>query len=75
MEPNNAFDLSLGAIFGALIGDASGATLEHVHPIGEKEVEYAMTMPGGGVHKLNPGQITDDGEMTLCLGHALAEVI
>src|SRR5262249_11596727 len=29
-------------------------------------------MPGGGVFELAPGQITDDGELTLCLAHALS---
>lgn len=29
-------------------------------------------MPGGGIHWLAPGQITDDGELTLSLLNALA---
>lgn len=28
-------------------------------------------MPGGGPHKLAPGQITDDGELSLCLMQAI----
>ena len=32
-----------------------------------------MPMPGGGPHGLNPGQTTDDGELTMCLLQALAE--
>src|SRR5262245_60205818 len=31
-----------------------------------------MTMPGGGFFKLAPGQITDDGELSLCLAQALS---
>ena len=27
-------------------------------------------MPGGGVFKVGPGQITDDSEMAMCLLHA-----
>jgi ADP-ribosylglycohydrolase len=36
-------------------------------------VDRALNMPGGGVFGLAPGQITDDGELTLCLLRALAE--
>lgn len=37
------------------------------------DIEYALSMPGGGVLQLAPGQITDDGELTLCLSQALLE--
>ena len=30
-----------------------------------------MSMPGGGPHKVAPGQITDDGELTLSLMEGL----
>jgi len=30
-------------------------------------------MPGGGAHNVGPGQITDDGELTMCLLHGLSE--
>jgi ADP-ribosyl-[dinitrogen reductase] hydrolase len=66
-------DVAFGCLSGALIGDAAGATLEF---IGRKptdaEVSHAMTMPGGGFLQVAPGQITDDGELTLCLARALA---
>ncbi len=67
-------DAALGCLLGALVGDAAGATLEFIHrkPT-EVEVNHAMTMPGGGFLKVAPGQITDDGELTLCLAHALAK--
>ena len=59
---------SLGAVLGALIGDAAGGTLEF---LGRKpsaaEVANAMRLPGGGVFQLAPGQFTDDGEMTVTL--------
>jgi ADP-ribosylglycohydrolase len=65
---------SLGCLFGACVGDAAGATLEG---IGRKptmpEVNRAMMMTGGGKWKVAPGQITDDGELTLCLAQALGE--
>ena len=64
---------AIGCLLGACCGDAAGATLEF---IGRKptdaEVENALNMPGGGVWNVAPGQITDDGELTLCLAHALA---
>ena len=30
-----------------------------------------MSMPGGGCHKVAPGQVTDDGELTMGLLHGL----
>lgn len=67
-------DAALGAILGALAGDAAGAVLEFIgHRPSLPEVERAMRFPGGGVHGVAPGQITDDGELTLALLHALAE--
>lgn len=65
-------DFARGAILGALIGDAAGATLEFLgrQPTAD-EVEMALGMCGGGVWKLAPGQVTDDGEMTLALLGAL----
>ena len=62
-----------GAMIGALAGDAAGATLEF---LGRRptafEVENAMRMVGGGVWKTAPGQVTDDGELTLALALGLA---
>lgn len=65
-------DVARGAIIGAMVGDAAGATLEFIgRAPKEQEVRRAMRMVGGGVWDTAPGQITDDGEMTLCLLHAL----
>jgi ADP-ribosyl-[dinitrogen reductase] hydrolase len=66
-------DAALGCLSGALVGDAAGATLEFIgRKPTDEEVRNAMTMPGGGFLKVAPGQITDDGELTLCLARALA---
>lgn len=55
-------------MLGALVGDAAGATLEFCHKeITEEMALKAMTMPGGGNIRVGPGQITDDGELTLAL--------
>jgi ADP-ribosyl-[dinitrogen reductase] hydrolase len=53
------------AMLGAFVGDAAGATLEFVKRITPEMVREAMKMPGGGVWNVGPGQITDDGELTL----------
>jgi len=69
----NAQQTALGCLLGACAGDAAGATLEFIGRCPTRaEVEYALNMPGGGVWNVAPGQITDDGELTLCLAHALA---
>lgn len=58
---------------GALLGDAIGATLEfYFKAIGKREVNKAFELPGGGAHNVGPEQITDDGELTMCLLHALS---
>ena len=69
MEPLN---IARGALFGALIGDAAGATLEFLgrRPTAA-EIREALQMVGGGCWGTAPGQITDDGELTLCLAHSL----
>lgn len=42
-------DAAFGAVFGAFIGDAAGATLEFVKTkITDEMVDEALTFPGGG---------------------------
>lgn len=70
----NLADAALGCLLGACIGDAAGAVLEFMEPPPtQADVAWAMTMPGGGVWDVAPGQITDDCELMLCLAQALAE--
>lgn len=70
----NQNDIALGSIIGALVGDAAGATLEFLgRTPTEEEVQLALAMTGGGVWANAPGQITDDGELTLVLFQALSE--
>ena len=67
-------DAALGAVLGALVGDAAGAVLEFFgRPIEASDVEHALSMPGGGTWEVAPGQITDDGELTMSLLDALVE--
>jgi ADP-ribosyl-[dinitrogen reductase] hydrolase len=54
-----------GAILGALLGDAIGAFLEFGGMPTSEKVDRALTLPGGGHWGVSPGQVTDDGEMTL----------
>ena len=61
------------AVWGALIGDAAGATLEFIGRKPDRAaILRALKMVGGGCWRTAPGQITDDGEMELCLMQALA---
>lgn len=72
--PQNISDAALGALLGACVGDAAGTVLEFMEPPPTPaDVAWAMTMPGGGVWGVAPGQITDDCELMLCLAQALAE--
>jgi ADP-ribosyl-[dinitrogen reductase] hydrolase len=66
-------DVGRGCLLGALAGDAAGATLEFPgrHP-DDADVDLALRMVGGGPLHTAPGQITDDGELSLCLARALA---
>jgi ADP-ribosylglycohydrolase len=65
-------DAALGAVLGALVGDAAGAVLEFFgRAITAGDVEHALAMPGGGTWGVAPGQITDDGELTMSLLNAL----
>lgn len=72
--PQHLSAAALGALLGACVGDAAGAVLEFMEPAPtQANVQWAMTMPGGGVWGVAPGQITDDCELMLCLAQALAE--
>lgn len=63
-----------GAIIGALVGDAAGATLEFLGKLPtESQVRKAMHMPGGGAMNVAPGQFTDDGELTVALASVLKD--
>jgi ADP-ribosylglycohydrolase len=65
----------LGAIYGALVGDACGSVLEFYNGrITDKVITNAMHMRGGGVLNVGPGQVTDDGELTMALISILRNV-
>ena len=37
------------------------------------QVRHALTLPGGGMWDVGPGQVTDDSEMAMCLMQGLAQ--
>jgi len=64
------------SMLGACIGDAAGGVLEFMRRCPTAtEVANALAMPGGGVHGLASGQITDDGELTLALFSELKNTV
>ncbi len=64
---------AFGAVCGALAGDAAGGVLEFLgRKPNRSDVDRALGMPGGGAFSLAPGQITDDGELTICLLRSLS---
>ena len=61
----------LGTLYGHAFGDASGGRLEFRGIPSHHEIKKAMELTGGGVFKLAPGQVTDDGELTLQVFRAM----
>ena len=61
-----------GAFLGLALGDALGATVEFMTPA---EIRAAhgvhREIVGGGWLRLRPGGVTDDTEMSLCIGRAI----
>lgn len=63
---------ALGAYLGFACGDALGATVEFMSPKQiQKRYGVHTEMIGGGWLGLEPGQITDDTQMSLALGRAI----
>ncbi len=71
-DPRGARARALGAYLGLAVGDALGATVEFMSRA-EIKAKFGVheRMVGGGWLKLNPGQVTDDTQMSLALGRAL----
>ena len=59
-----------GCLLGLAAGDALGTTLEFKSPGSFEPID---DMVGGGPHRLQPGQWTDDTSMALCLATSLVE--
>ena len=62
----------VAVLLGHFCGDAAGATLEfYTGDIDDRIANEAMRMKGGGRLNMGPGQITDDGELTIALCNTL----
>lgn len=63
-----------GALYGVAVGDALGAPLEFLSSE-EIKARYGCVreMIGGGWLHLQPGEVTDDTQMTLCVARGIAE--
>ena len=70
-------DRCYGCMLGALIGDATGSYNEYSEVQTTDQVHHIMSMPGGGYWSEEgwvAGQITNDGEMAICMLRGLGEV-
>lgn len=73
-RPGTFKDRVYGSILGALLGSAYGASVDQMErELTNDEVKTAMTMPGGGSYSVAPGQVSDCGELTMCLLKALVD--
>lgn len=63
-----------GGMYGVAVGDALGGTTEFMT---EREIKekygYLTEIIGGGVWNLEPGEVTDDTMMTLCVADGILE--
>lgn len=71
---NKLLDRIKGGMYGVAIGDALGGTTEFMN---EREIKaqygYLTEIIGGGVWNLEPGEVTDDTMMTLCVADGILE--
>lgn len=67
-------DKMRGALYGAAIGDAMGATTEFMQPK-DISIRYGLVdnLIGGGWLNLQPGEVTDDTQMSMCIMRAAYE--
>lgn len=68
------FDRIKGGLYGVAVGDALGGTTEFMS---EREIKekhgYLTEIIGGGAWQLEPGEVTDDTMMTLCVAEGILE--
>ncbi|CAG9318110.1 unnamed protein product [Blepharisma stoltei] len=73
VDSDSKFNLCLGSIIGAFIGDALGAAIEFNNSITDELLSQTLEMQGGGCLHLGPGQVTDDSELAMCLLQGLCD--
>lgn len=71
---NKLYSRIKGGLYGVAVGDALGGTTEFMS---EREIKekygYLTEIVGGGVWQLEPGEVTDDTMMTLCVAAGILE--
>ncbi|MBD3920458.1 ADP-ribosylglycohydrolase family protein [Paenibacillus sp. PR3] len=74
VEPLSLLDRIRGGLYGVAVGDALGGTTEFMSRTGiQKTHDYLTEIIGGGVWDLEPGEVTDDTMMTLCVADGIME--
>lgn len=74
MNPEILRDKIKGGMYGVAVGDALGGTTEFMSVREIKAVHgYLTEIVGGGVWRLEPGEVTDDTMMTLCVAEGILE--
>lgn len=72
MNEHDLLDKIKGGIYGVAVGDALGGTTEFMSV---REVKarygYLTEIIGGGAWRLEPGEVTDDTMMTLCVAEGI----
>jgi ADP-ribosyl-[dinitrogen reductase] hydrolase len=68
-EADPILDRFLGTVLGSAVGDAMGGPLEFQPP--SPRDEPVTEMIGGGWQQLDPGEWTDDTQMTICVIESL----
>jgi ADP-ribosylglycohydrolase len=73
VDKEDLMDRAKGCLAAHFLGESIGSYLEFSSQIGEEQVDKAMLMEGGGWFNINPGQITDDGEIAISLLEGLID--
>lgn len=73
ISKNKKLNKIKGALYGAAIGDAMGATTEFMkkEQIKKKYPNGVTDLIGGGVFDWKPGEVTDDTQMSMCIMRAV----
>ncbi|RUS43334.1 ADP-ribosyl-[dinitrogen reductase] hydrolase [Cohnella sp. AR92] len=68
------YDRIKGGLYGVAVGDALGGTTEFMSALEIRyQYGYLKEIIGGGVWQLEPGEVTDDTMMTLCVAEGILE--
>ncbi|PWW08695.1 ADP-ribosyl-[dinitrogen reductase] hydrolase [Paenibacillus cellulosilyticus] len=74
MKSLSLHDRIRGGLYGVAVGDALGGTTEFMSRMSvQKKHGYLTEIVGGGVWELEPGEVTDDTMMTLCVADGIVK--